>query len=133
MDILKEFGVNEDLAQDGVWFNLGQGTKIKMAHADETNPRFAAALQRWARKHKVELQTGKMDEGDARKVMLDVFIECIILDWEGMNFDGEELQFSADNIRKVLGVPKFFRMIQELAMKHEAFGLDVSENSLGNS
>lgn len=119
------------LVTGGTYMDMGD-FRIKIAFAGEANPRYTKQISDM---HKVKgraIFSGTMSEDEQRKLFIEIYAKCIVLDWEvkdGDNVDddlnwkqgipaedGSLLPFTADNIIiTLLALPMLFREIKSHA------------------
>lgn len=126
---LNTLRTNEDLENNGVWRDLGNGAKLLIARLG--NEEFSKMF--------TEL-TKAYDETGTKvpvEVQRDFTVKClartVLLGWEGI-FDGKKkLKYSYDNAVRVLTEIKDFReMILKLAGQLEAYKAINDEELVGN-
>lgn len=75
--------------QEGVWVPLA-GARFKLARMGGANLKYQRALTAATRPHMREIQLGQADEKALEAIMLTVFIETILIDWENVEEPGVE-------------------------------------------
>lgn len=86
---LNEITLDEKRASEGQWFDFMGGSKLKIASTDSR--RYRAALAKEAKKHRIELDDSNPENFDAvMKVTMKVQAENVLLDWKGVDFQGQE-------------------------------------------
>lgn len=120
LDIFSRFATDESLEENGAWRDIGDGAKLLVARAG--NRKFGKALAREVNKHQATLNLGD-DAADAKsdEIMASVTAEAILLGWEGVSFKGEELPYSFDNAKKLLGIKEFRKLVTRLSEELEAY------------
>jgi len=118
MDLGKVFGTDKDLEENGVWVDIGDGAKIKVARI--SNSRAAKAMQKLQESNKVAEKFNSSAIND--EAVIKIISETVLLDWEGMTEDGENVQYSNENAFKMLSkYNDFFTVVTELSGKMETF------------
>ncbi len=120
MDMKKSFGVNKDAAENGKWFDLEHGGRAKIAKLG--NIAFIAEVQRLSKPHAALLRSG-MDTSDIMdKITTAAMAKTILLDWDGINVDGESIAYSTENAEKLLTEYRAFReTISEFSVERKNF------------
>jgi len=114
MDLGKVFGTDKDLEENGVWVDIGGGAKIKIARI--SNAKTANAMQKLQASNKVVAKFNSSAIND--EAVIKIISETVLLDWEGMTEDGENVQYSNENAFKMLSKYKdFFAVVK---WKHSA-------------
>jgi len=118
MDLGKVFGTDKDFEENGVWVDIGDGAKIKVARI--SNSRAAKAMQKLQESNKVAEKFNSSAIND--EAVIKIISETVLLDWEGMTEDGENVQYSNENAFKMLSkYNDFFTVVTELSGKMETF------------
>jgi hypothetical protein len=100
MDIKKAFGIDKDGANNGKWFDMPEGARVKVAKLG--NPRFVAEVQRLQKPH-ITLLRSNLDTSDlVNEITIKAMARTIVLDWEGFELDGEEFPYSVENAENLL-------------------------------
>ena len=90
MDLKKEFGFDQDLAESGQWISVdGNGTRIKVAAMP--NP----AYERWLEPHQRRARTLGREIGEA--AYEEAMAETVLLDWENVEDGGLAVKATKEN------------------------------------
>lgn len=133
MSLYDTFATNKDLETGGVWLDFG-GPRIKVARAGPSNVRYIALMTERTRSLQAQIRTDTLDNDKANEVLLSVYVDCIILDWENVtDQSGRVLEFNKSNVKKVLtDLPDLFAMIQEHAQRLANFRAQKAEDEAKN-
>ncbi len=131
MDLQKMFGTDKKLEEQGVWVEIDEKSKIKVARLGNLKFReFSRKLQNNAKiatKYKID----DFNQNDLVKLLANT----ILLDWEGIELNGEVLPYSIENAIKILTEFKdFTNLVVELANQMETFkneDIDGAKKNLG--
>lgn len=134
MNLYSMFGTDTELETSGVWLDFG-GPRIRVARAGGANSRFTALMAEKARQYNPQIKAEVLPENIGRKLMIEVYAEAVILDWEGMSDrDGNSLAFNRSNVIQVMtDLPDLFNLVQEHAAKMANFKRAQLEVEAGNS
>ncbi|MEE8551507.1 MAG: hypothetical protein V3T08_09680 [Gemmatimonadota bacterium] len=118
MSIYKLFATDHDLEQNGFSLEYGDA-KFIIARAGGANKKFQSCIERKLRPYRSAINSGTMDTKTAEKLLAESYAEAIILAWDGVtDEDGDELEFTKENVVKVLlDLPDLFADIQEQSQK----------------
>ena len=133
-DLLALFGTDITRETEGVWNTLAPGVRVKIARWD--NPRMQRALEREMEPFRDQIDAGTLDPDDDRKIIANVMAEAIVMDWEGVEVDGEEIPCKKEDVAKVLADPRlrdFMAQIQLRAKQAEKYRLKATESDAKNS
>jgi len=135
MSLYGMFKTNRDYETEGVWIEYGKDTRIKIARAGGSNKTYLAAVNKMNAEYKHQIANELLEEEVAEKLLLDVFVNTVILDWEGVSDeDGNPLEFNKENVRQVMGdLPDLFRDIQRMAGTLAIFRAEALEKEAKNS
>lgn len=87
MDLNKAFGTNPDKETEGVWVDLDDGARIKLARAGSSNKAFTSYLQRLQRQHAVGVRK-EVPESVAESLLIKAIARHVLRDWSGLT-DGD--------------------------------------------
>ena len=99
-DIRKLYGTNENKEIEGIWQDMGDGIRMRIARIG--NPKYQKMFQRISKPHRKAIRRGTLKEDVAEKLMIECTAETILLDWEGIELDGQSLPYSKENAIKIL-------------------------------
>ena len=111
MDIAKKFGTDKSAEENGVWIDIGDGAKIKVA-------RLGNRYYKEAFKQKTKPYNKRMDsipEDIAEKILIEAMVEGILLDWQGFLIDGVSYPYNKQNAFNILQKYNDFR---DLVISH---------------
>ena len=135
MSTYKSFANSEKHEKDGVWLDLGEAGRFKLARAGGANSQFKKLLSKRLRPYRRQLQTDTADEAAMERVLIETFARTVILGWEGVT-DREEkpLPYSYENCVTLLTeLPDLFREIHEAATEAALYREHIAEEDAKNS
>ncbi|WLJ71044.1 hypothetical protein [Sphingomonas phage Kimi] len=111
MSLRKTFKTNKTAEIEGVEIPVGindhnnEPIVIKISRMSTTNKRYTKELNRVTKPHQSAIQNDAMDNELARKMLMEVFVDTILLGWSnlpkseltGNDKDKDELEFTRDN------------------------------------
>ena len=118
---------------EGVWHDLGEGARIKIARAG--NKAYAEYIQKAMKPHRKAIKAGTLSDKVAEKIVVGALAETVLLDWEGFTEGGKAVKYSIDKAKEILSNPDFHdfkEMVAELADDAEAYRTEVLEDDLKN-
>lgn len=122
-DFFYDLAVDTQSSNEGKFFGFN-GFRFKLAMTER--PEFRAkAASLW----KAKLNGKDMDDLDkdaqlalAREIANETAAEMVLLGWEGtIPYKGEQLSYSVENAKKLLGLPKFRSWVEEYASDESNF------------
>ena len=122
----------------GIVLNYGSAGKIRVARAGGTNQRYIKALEERMRPYRINARNGKVelnvDDATASKLLVEVFADAVVLDWEGIrDRNGDLMEFNHENVVKLFtDLPELFSDVMEQASKLDNFLLESTESDAGN-
>ena len=118
----------------GIWINYGKGGKFLVARSGGANTKFAKMLEFNLRPHDHQMKIGKLDNEVATDLLIDTFIDAVLLKWEGVSGkDGKEIKFTKENAKTLFtDLPELFRDLQEQTSKMSNFQEKQTEDDAGN-
>lgn len=131
MDIKKRYSTDPDLETNGVWVDIGDGSKILVARLN--NPEYAAMLTARTKPYMRQMGAGTMDPKQSADILMDVYAATILLDWEGVTEDGEDVPYSRATAKQYLTDFKDFRkLVNEIAGGMETYRVQDLEDAEKN-
>lgn len=123
MSLYKQFKTNTDKEIGGRWFEISpsneDGTKpgFLLARRSSKNTKFAGAMERIAREHRRELDTGSISPQESRALIVETFVDTILKDWRFVcGEDDQVLIFNRENaLRLFTDLPDLFDTLNEQA------------------
>ena len=106
-DLRKTYGTNKSKELDGVWEDIGDGIRVKVARIG--NSKYQKTFNRISKPHRKALRRGTLKEDIAEKLMIDCMVDAVLLDWENVELDGQVIPYSKENATKILTEFKDFR------------------------
>ena len=134
MNLYKTYKTTDSMEKDGIDLQYGPDCKIRIARAGGSNQRFGKLLGDKLKPYRRQIDNGTMDDAIAAKIMAEVYADCVILGWQGVeDFEGIAIPFCKENVVKLLtDLPELFRDIQEQAGKVSNFRAAEREEDAKN-
>lgn len=132
MSLYKTFTTDKDLEKEGILLQYGFNSKklpitIRVARAGGANTAYTKSLERRTKPFRRQIQTETMDDKQAKELMMDVYLDSVILGWENME-DAKlnDLPFSRENALKLFtDLPDLFTDVQEQAQKSALYRKEI--------
>lgn len=130
---ISAFRTDENLEVEGVWVDIGDGGKVKVARLG--NPNHRKVSQALGRPHQAQIRANRLRPEVAEKLGIQATAQAILLDWEGItDDDGKPVPYSQGKALDLLTEFKDFRdLVLEIAGEMETFREQEIEESVGNS
>ncbi len=120
MDIKKRFATDVKKETEGVWVDIGDGMRLKIARLGNKN--YTSRFQELLRPYRAQARAGTLAQDLAEKLYNDALAETILVGWEGIELDGETLTYSRENaLRLIQELPDFKTTVTEIANTMEAY------------
>ena len=119
MNLFEAFETDKNLENEGVWFEIQPGVRFKCARMGPMNKTYKRTLSQKMKPHQRQYQQGTLDETLGENLLKDVFIESVLLDWEGVtDRKGEPLEFNFNNAKWLFDeLPEVYAAISSEAEK----------------
>jgi hypothetical protein len=143
--IYEMFATDKNLEKTGVWLAFGPDGKygrFHIARAGGANTRYAKALEAKTRPIRKSIETGTLDNDEGEAMMLDLYVETVILGWENVrarptaeqqlnNEPGDLIPYSRAAAKKLMQeVPDLMVEIRGYATNFTNFrGKQIEEDS----
>lgn len=132
LDLGKTFRTSKEAENEGIWRDIGGGARIKIGRVG--SDRYKEAFARFSKPYKTAIRTGTLADDVAEDLLIDAMVDAVLLDWEGLVIDGEELSYSKVNAKNVLYEFKDFRdLVTSMASELETFRVQETEEAVKNS
>jgi len=109
---------------EGVWIDVTTTCKLKVARLG--NRKYERAMT--TALAQVRLQSDK--EEALNRIDIELMADYILLDWEGVELDGEALEYSRENAIKALEIQLFYNLVRSHASDFERFKIDEEQEDL---
>lgn len=129
MDI-NRFRTNKEWELNGVWVDLGDGAQVKVAR--HGNPNHKRVVRELLKPYKQQVRNETLSDEIAERIQKDALIECLLLDWRGIELDGEELPFNRENVAKALQIEDFYNDVRFLTESFATFQSEELEHDRKN-
>jgi hypothetical protein len=134
MKIYQHYATDEQAEIDGVWVELGEGARIKVARVG--NPSYEKVLRQLKKPYRnITRAGGEIPREALDKITIEATAEALLLDWQGLDDeDGTAIPYSKEAAKRLLGELKDFReTVVRLALEAETFRAEALEAAAKNS
>ena len=119
-DVKKLFGTDTKKEQEGVWYDIAEGLRMKIARIG--NPNYQKRFQAISKPYRRSIRRGTLSDDIAEKLLVQCLSETIVLDWEGVEDGGMEIPYSKDAAVDLLTkYPELRGYINDIANELEGF------------
>ena len=130
-DLKRMFGTNKNAEIEGIWQDIGDGVSLLIARIG--NPQYQKEFQKIAKPHRRALRRGTLSDEVAEKLLIKAMAKNILLDWKGLEEDGEPIPYSYENAVRILTEYKDLRdYVSDMANEIDAFKLEDDEEAEKN-
>lgn len=135
MSTYSKFENDSTLEQGGITLDLGQAGKFVIARAGGANKSFAKKFHQLTKPIRRAIQTESVDEKTSLDILIDVYVETILIGWEGVtDREGKPFPFSKVNAKKLFSdLPDLFAEIRRHSEDETLFRAIVMEEDAKNS
>ena len=130
---VREYTYDETRETEGVWFDIGESAKVKVARFG--NPRYVEAYIKILNKMNVNPTSLSEEERDKlnSQAVREAFAEAILLGWENfVNLDGSKLKYSKDAAVELMGLEEFFNLIASFSQQSAEYHKYRLEDAVKN-
>ena len=122
LDLFAEFAVDEKAESEGVWRDYGD---VQFLVARAGNRKYREKFLRLYKPHERLLKgNSEAAEKKSAEIMADVMSTTILLNWKGklvVEKGGQPVEYSVENARKALMIPRFREVISEFADDFDSY------------
>jgi len=130
-DVKKLFGTDSTKEQEGVWYDIAEGLRMKIARIG--NPLYQKRFQALSKPYRRSIRRGTLSDDVAEKLLVQCLSETIVLDWEGVEDEGVEILYSKDAAVTLLTkYPELRNYINDIANELEGFQEELNEEATEN-
>jgi hypothetical protein len=116
--------------QEGVWFNWDDA-RLKIASI--ASPRYQRRIADLRAPYRAQIRRGTLPDDTNEQIAVEAMAECILLDWENVCVEGEQIPYSVAAAKDLLAkYPKFAGLIAEFAMNEAAFQDAQDQEGIAN-
>jgi len=127
-DVKKLFGTDTKKEQDGVWYDIAEGLRMRIARIG--NPNYQKRFQALSKPYRRAIRRGTLSDEIAEKLLIQCMSETIVLDWEGLEDEGKLVPYSKDAVVAILTkYPELRGYINDIANELEGFQEDLTEEA----
>lgn len=129
---LKKIETDLALEVSGAWTqDLGSGLKLKVARFGNKN--FNREITAAAKNRTDAFGNLELEDDVAGEVFAQILANTVLLDWEGLEEDGEPVPYSKETAARILlQYPEFMRLVQAQAKRLDLFRTQRIEDAAGN-
>lgn len=142
MGMYDTFETDATMEQEGVFLDYGD-FRIRIAHAGQGNSKYIKYAEKKLKPVRKAMEAGALGNERSMSIMIDIYAETIILDWQVRNDDswktgieardGSVIQFTKENVETTLrALPNLFLDIQQQAQSIANFRRAELEEEAGN-
>jgi len=131
MDFKKRYETDKGKESEGVWENLGEGLRVKVARAN--NPHHQRVAESLMRPYRRQIANGSLSVEKQEEITIKAMAECLLLDWEGLKIDDKAVPYSVAKATELLTEYKDFREeVASIAQSMELFRAEEIEDAEKN-
>lgn len=121
-DLMKDFHTDAKAEAEGNWFEVRPGVRFLLARSGGANKNYRRVMEHKIKPYKHQFDRGTLDNTIAEALMQEVFLEAVLLGWEGIETDGIELEFTVGNAKLMFNQsPELYDILNEAAGKVSNF------------
>ena len=129
-DIRDLYGTDEALEVEGQWVNYGS-FKLKIARMG--NRRYNEHWARLVKPYRAQIQENTLEEPIMIELMVDTMAATILVDWDEVELDGEKLDYSIDNAKRILMIRDFRKLVFDTSGMAETYRQEDQKEAEKNS
>jgi len=132
MDFAQHYRTDKNAEKDGQWVEWAEGTKLKIARLG--NSAYQNRFQALMKPHRHLRDRGLLPDEIQSEILNACIAETILVDWEGVEYEGSVLPYSTENAHKLISEFKDFREdVLTIAGEYSTFRAAELEDSSKNS
>lgn len=142
MGMYDTFETDPNMEQEGVFLDYGD-FRVRIAHAGQGNSKYVKYAEKKLKPVRKAMEAGALGNERSMAIMIDIYCESIILDWQVRDGDewksgieardGSIMPFTRENVENTLrALPNLFLDIQQQAQSIANFRRADLESEAGN-
>jgi hypothetical protein len=145
MSMYEQFQTDTSLESQGIWVDYGD-FRVRLARSGGGNKKFEKTMAALTAPYKRAIATETLSEDVSQKILMQGFVEAVILDWQVKDDesesgwkqgiedkDGSIMPFNAENVEKTLkALPDLYIDLRAQAGKATLFLKSLREANSGN-
>lgn len=121
-NLSKAFKTDRDLEVNGVWLEVQDGVRFLVSRFNEMNPKTKAAFARHYAPYAAAIEAQAMPEEREREILVKVFVESSLRNWEGVEIDDEAVPFSPEKaVELLMELPDLFATLYKYAKESGSY------------
>lgn len=131
---LKNLAVDTTVEIEGVWHEVDAGFRVKVARMN--NPEYVRVFNRLSAPYRQAAVAGTLSEEKKAMLAAEAIARTILLNWESLYIDDEEIPYSIEKAQEILRDPQyspFFTLVMQFAQENETFRQQEIETELEES
>lgn len=137
----KFFKTDKSLEKSGVWLTISDEVGFLVKPFRPENPAMKQAMATHYKPVARQMELGTLDPEKEREIMAKLFVTASLVDWRGVEIDGEVVPFSREvAVPFLVGLPDLFKTLMDYAQdfrnyqpegddSHPEFKVDVGNSS----
>lgn len=122
----KHFKQNSNLEKEGVWFELEGGVRFLIRRFGGSNTEVKKAMLKYYKPVARLIEKNLLDDKKEKSIIAKAFIKACIIDWQGIEIDGEETPFSFEKaVELFASLPELLDTLMEYAQDAENYREEV--------
>jgi hypothetical protein len=113
MDFKKTFGYNKTKAREGMWVTLDEAGEVKIKVAKLGTVEYLNTVNKYSRKYQAFTRLNRLSAEQIVDMSANTIADCILLDWKGVEEDGQPVPYSRENAYRMLKEYDDFRSLVE--------------------
>lgn len=127
------YKVDPKSQKEGVWFRITETTRFKLLRFNSNNPNVKAAHAIHMKPFARQMDLGTLSPEKEQEIMMKLFIQVSLKDWEGVVIDGKDTPFTPEAALELFqSLPDLFSTLIAEAQNFDNYKAEELTD-LGNS
>ena len=129
---LESYATDGDLeSKEGVWLKFPGGRRIHVLRAGGSNAAFSRTFSQAIKPYKRQMERNTMDREKSDELMIGVYLDSVILDWDGFTDDaGNDVPYSKTAAHELFtALPELFNDVVNFASDMATFQVNDAEET----
>lgn len=122
----KHFKQNSTHEKGGVWFEIDGGIRFLVRRFGGANTEVKKAMVKYYKPVAKLIERNLLDEDKEKKILTKAFIKSCVIDWEGVEIEGEVKEFDFETaVDLFTSLPELLDTLMEYSQDSENYRDDV--------
>lgn len=123
----KSFKADSTMEKEGIWFEISEDVRFRISRFGGSNSTAVKkAMAKYYKPYAKAIEKDLLSEEKQKKILAKSFVDACVVDWEGVEIDGEPTPFSKEKaVEFFCALPDLLDTLVEYASNQEHYKEDL--------